>query len=492
MTKKKENKIYLNEKQKEFIQATQPIKEFLAGRGTGKTRVLGHEQYASAAAMPRSKGILVGPTYGSLLTKTLPEMEAVWREDYKLKNGIHYVIGQKPPANFETPLKPPRLYKNSITFFNGRCIELASSDRPDLARGGNWDDLDADEAALIKEDAMMKVFFLAIRANRQIYGHIPRHRQKRLYTSMPWKPSGYWTANLVEKAEQNPELYKVVKACTMDNVAILGLDYIEELRNILPPQVFAIEVLNEFIQKLPDGFYPSFDPDRHCRIDTFEYSEGKHGIQVKRDDRDRNTNAPLDLMFDFGGKINVALSAQYDKPKHQINILREFIVKDDEGKIRELVHKICKTYSDHKKRHVRLYGEPRGNDKTPENEKTYYQRIQKYFRDLGWSCEICAFKKAADQISRHNFIKEIFDEIDPQIPRVRINENLCKNFTIVLQITGIKDDFTKDKSKERDENFPQEKAPHLSDCFDYYLTQKFHHLLNSNGTFWLPNSVDFY
>lgn len=492
MKNKKENKIYLNEKQKEFYNATQSIKEMLAGRGTGKSRTEGHEQYRNTVLMPRSKGILVGPTYGSLLTKTIPEIEAVWKEDYGLKEGIHYVIGQKPPANFETPLKPPRQYKNSATFFNGRCIEFASSDRPDLARGGNWDDLGADEAALIKEDAMMKVFFLAVRANLSVFGHIPQHRQKRLYTSMPWKPSGYWTAHLVEKEKKHPELYKVVQACTMDNVAILGLDYIEQLRTILPPQVYAIEVLNQFIQQLPDGFYPSFRPDFHTRIDTYEYEDSaKRGIVVKREDRDRNINAPLDLMFDFGGKINCALSAQYDRNKHQVNILREFVVKDDEGKIRELVNKICTTYSDHKKRLVRVYGEPRGNDKTPDDEKTYYQRIQKYFAANNWTAEIHAFKKATDHVSRHNFLTEIFDEIDPQFPKVRINENLCKNFTIVLQITDIKDDYTKDKTKERDPNFPQEQAPHLSDAFDYYLTQKFNHLLNSDGTFWMPNSVDF-
>ena len=81
--------------------------------------------------MPRGKGFLSSSTYAQILTKTLPEMQAIW-ERHGLIENFHYVIGRRPPKAFVSPFKPPKKYENVITFGNGYTIELLSMDRPDL------------------------------------------------------------------------------------------------------------------------------------------------------------------------------------------------------------------------------------------------------------------------------------------------------------------------------------------------------------------------
>lgn len=483
-------KIYLNKKQQEFLQARQQLKLFLAGRGTGKTRTLGHSRYLSAAHFPRATGALAGQTYGALLTTTLPEITDVWEADYGLKEGIHYVVGIKPPKHWKTKaFKEPRKYQNIISFANGHRVVLLSSDRPDLHRGGTIIDLDVDEGLKVKSDAFYNVFLPMVRGYRHNFSKsVPGFHQKRIYSTVPRSERGYWLMDLEEKQKQFPGAFKVVSACTMDNVAVLGLDYIENLKMTMHPLDYQAEVLNHFIRKVPDGYYHRFNPEKHCVVNTYSYGSGARGITVDSDDTDRNPNALLEFSVDLGGRINCGIASQYYK--NTLNVLREFYVLDEEGKLRELVNRFCDQYADHAMKYVRLWGEPKGKTKAIDS-RPYFQEIQRYFVERGWACEICADIKYEDHLSRHNLISEMFLEQTPELPKIRINENHCPNLVLVLQTTKIKDDFTKDKTNEKNYEFPQEKAPHLSDAFDYQIVQLFAEWLNVDGTFHLAHTVEF-
>jgi hypothetical protein len=179
--------------------------------------------------------------------------------------------------------------------------------------------------------------------------------------------------------------------------------------------------------------------------------------------------------LDFSGKFQCGLAIQ-TSDSQKIKILREFFVKDDQ-KIKELVKAFCEHYKDHPTKIVNIYGEPRGHDRQADGP-SHFQRILEYFKSEGWHCIIKATASPAkNHIERFNLIADIFDEDNINLPKIRINENNCKNFIIVLQITDINPDFTKNKSKEKDPTFPQEQAPHLSDCLDNYITQRFSYLL---------------
>lgn len=57
-----------------------------------------------------------------------------------------------------------------------------------------------------------------------------------------------------------------------------------------------------------------------------------------------------------------------------------------------------------------------------------------------------------------------------------------------MQTTDVKDNLKKDKSKERDPNFPQKQAPHLSDCFDNFIFQCLNYLISGDWGYGLGNA----
>ena len=53
----------------------------------------------------------------------------------------------------------------------------------------------------------------------------------------------------------------VRRASSLDNVDILGEDYIRQMKRDLPPYTFAVSILNVKMQKSNDGFYSNLDID---------------------------------------------------------------------------------------------------------------------------------------------------------------------------------------------------------------------------------------
>jgi hypothetical protein len=66
----------------------------------------------------------------------------------------------------------------------------------------------------------------------------------------------------------------------------------------------------------------------------------------------------------------------------------------------------------------------------------------------------------------------LMEEEDARLPKLRINASACENVVASIQGTDVMPDYRKDKSAEKDPNFPQENAPHYSDTVDYYLYYK--------------------
>ena len=112
------------------------------------------------------------------------------------------------------------------------------------------------------------------------------------------------------------------------------------------------------------------------------------------------------------------------------------------------------------------------------SELTYYEEIVKQFVAAGFTVELMV-KDRLDPFHamKHFVINKILEENNPALPRVRINKMKCKDVIISIQAAPATGDFQKDKSSERDKTLPQEKATHLSDCFDNWIYPKYHHLI---------------
>lgn len=450
------------------------MKMFLGGRGVGKTTCEGAEQYRCMHEMPRSRGFLSASTYGQILNNTLPGIERKWQE-MDLVEGEDYVVGIKPPRRFERCLDEPRRYENVISFSNGRRIVMMSMDRPDLARGGTFTDGAVDEAALTPYDAVARVMLPSLRMGLLEYNS-PARGSMRFYTSIPWKPSGYWTLDYEEKSQAMPDQYAFIEGSALENIHVLGEDFIKRLEMELPHLEFQVEVMNQRIRKTQDAFYFQFDPDKHTYTPGWRYGEGERGITtLGAKDSHYKPNEVIDLSFDFSGWFNCATAWQQGQEGRRLAeyMLSQFFVKDNEGKVSELIDKVCVHFARHAYKYVRLWGEPRGHDKRPDTVDTIYQQIVRRFGANGWKAEV---KVPPGQVKAHkerlHYINEVFGEANAALPIVRINAESAKDCIIALQVTEVSQDFQKNKSKEKERSFPQQHAPHFTDTVDYFLTQK--------------------
>ncbi len=473
-----QQQIYLNSKQEEFFRSEKPYKMFLAGRGTGKSTVEGLEQYEAMAQMPRGRGFFAACTYANILNVELPAQTKLW-ESLGLIEGEDYVVGKKPPASFARCLDEPRKYENVISWANGHRIILFSMDRPDLNRGGSFHHGALGEAALVPHDSVTRVLLPSIRGGVKDFAS-KRRGQFRAYTTIPWKPSGYWVLDYEEKAKNPKGMHHFTESSAVENLEILGHDYLERMQAEMGYLEYLVEVLNQRVKKAQDAFYHKFEPDKHTYTPRHQYGESDNGIILAgQSDQHYKPDGLMEISFDFSGWFNCATIWQEGTHndgarRHKCEYcLHQFFVKTEEGKVGELVDKICQHYGSHKTKLVRLWGEPRGHDHKPDTPQTLFQQIQTRFQRNGWGAEI---KVQNIQVKSHKERGQLMNDALAEqtgLPMLRFNDHTCKDVVIAMQVTGTKEDGSKDKSKEKDRLFPQEHAPHFTDTVDYYYTQKY-------------------
>jgi hypothetical protein len=153
-------------------------------------------------------------------------------------------------------------------------------------------------------------------------------------------------------------------------------------------------------------------------------------------------------------------------------MIGSFYRKENDG-IDQLIDDISIEYADHKSKHITIWGEPHGHDKTTFGG-TVFERIKARFMRNGWNCEIKAPAKVSDlHAVRYEMINDCFAESDPLLPKIRINQYTCKAVIMSLQNAEVTDKFQKSKADERNKSFNQAYATHFSDTLDYYIMQKY-------------------
>ena len=125
-----QNKVYFNAPQRltQLIGANTTV--IVAGRRTGKTDSIASPfVLRNMQRMPGSTGGIVVPTFKHGLTNTLPGLFAAWKR-WGFAEGIHYVVGRRPPKWFAKPITEPADYEHVISFYNGSVAIIISQDRP--------------------------------------------------------------------------------------------------------------------------------------------------------------------------------------------------------------------------------------------------------------------------------------------------------------------------------------------------------------------------
>lgn len=493
--RRNEIEIGINEAQSLDLESTSDYQFRVWGRGTGKTTSIGIKQYLRSIKLPKAKFFFTAKTYKQILNNCLPPMEDLWRKfglveyDWKTKIG-HYVIGQKPPAHFEKPYKPPRQFEHVVSFWTGYAFEMFSQDRPSPHRGGNFDGGDGDEIALMEWEDLEQNLLPTIRGNKDIFGYNnPLHGKFSGYTTMPWLSKGLWVLGMQEKALADPKSFSYQEATALCNLHVLGFDWLDKMKKILTPLTYELEIENKRIVSAESSFYHNFSDTKHVYTPMITYRMDPNGRGIMEDRmHDYSSDQLLDIAWDFGGWFNcAAIFQQQHDSKDTLRTIERMINSFSVGKggsARAVVRMITEYYSSHRMKYARIWGEPRGNDPTGFGT-TLYEDVADEFRLAGWQVEMRVFQSQAHSHDiRHTYMNEVLGEKHLR-PKLRINEATCKAPIIAFKITERGPDGKKDKSSERDRNFDQKHAPHFTDATDYYFMQKHYtSSLASPGEYW--------
>lgn len=172
-----------------------------------------------------------------------------------------------------------------------------------------------------------------------------------------------------------------VRASSLDNIDILGEDYIRRMKRDLPPLVFLTSVLNLKPGRTGEGFYYNYDPDIHCYLDddcpaidrSYTIKQGKQmvgGTLYPTEyespdfdylgevndctlDGDCRDDEPLQIAFDAGKIVSWIVTGQlYPRDGHEsLNVISSMYVKDGEM-LQQLIRNWSVYYAPHRKKNA--------------------------------------------------------------------------------------------------------------------------------------------
>lgn len=349
------------------------IKVLIAGRGTGKSYINGAELDENVRLMPRGITAIVQKTLGQALTKTLPSsfkyLESIGYQRYDPKTHIgDYIICQKPPASFVTPLERIMSYEYVISFANGHCLYILSQEAG--SRGPNVDYSDTDEALTIDKLKYDQEASATNRGNEEIFGFrspnpIYKHHGQTFTSSMPFTQQQKWLldyakyyqdeagirifeiwnrvvnlqlecirAKVAGDQQKAIECYKesfrvrrlmtpfvskdgvlFMLANSFDNLHNLGFSYLVNQYKSMDLLSFMIEMLNYYLERVTDCYYSIderhvyYDADTSDTIRGFAEDNSFNWKELqKRDcryDSDCDKKKPLEITPDWGSRISL-------------------------------------------------------------------------------------------------------------------------------------------------------------------------------------------
>lgn len=461
---------------------------FQGGRGSGKSRTLIHLLAESAFQLPRAKAGLAGLTFRQVQDIILSQSSSVFEEhgltEYNSKTGIgQYVINRRPPEHWRSALNTVRTYDNCLVFANGYTVQYISADRPETIRGANFDQLLIDESATIKEEFYNRVLRPTVRANKAIYkdprsgrkGHNhPLHWLIADFTSVPWTPQGNWIFKTEDLQKVNPGKYYFQQATAYDNLQFLPGSFIEDQREACGDELtFNMEILNQRLNKVGNGFYHALDTSRHVYSQGFGYQYDDQKCLYVSERTDYDPNKPLDSTWDFNAEFTSLLVGQDHQSEYRF-IDAIWVKTATETLVERLATDFTTKYKDHRKKVLYVYGDNGAHKKDPGRNRTYFQLIEATLKKSGWTIINKVQTSYPPYPVRYRVLNSLLQETNVRLPKIRINETACKALLIALQSAPV-DGSTYEKIKKSESNkaLPQEFATHLTDCFDYVLYKKF-------------------
>ena len=517
-----EKKVYFNKPQRltQLIGANTTV--IVAGRRTGKTdSIAAPFVLRNMQRMPGSTGGIVVPTFKHGLTNTIPGLLAAWKR-WGFIEGIHYVVGRKPPKSFRQPIIDPKDYEHVISFYNGSVAVIISQDRPGSSNSLTLSWLLVDEAKFI-DYAKLKDETLP--ANGGIKSHFGKHSFNHsimILSDMPQTQKGSWFLHYRDKMDQ--ELIKTIEATvyeiwrtkeriralnakgetvppylkgylrrldrdlnkmrsvavyyreysSIENLQLLGENYIKQMKRDLTPLTFQTSILCQRIGIAKDGFYSSmreghkYDANDNQYLDTLGYDYDFSTLDA-RADKDVDPDAPICIGMDYNANINWIVAGQ---PRdRRLNVIKSFYVKF-ERKIPALVEDFCRYYASHQNKTVVFYYDATAlGSNYAVNDQDFHWTVQHEFERHGWRVESVYLGNPMRHDEKYLLINQAFAGKQRLVPFFNRSNN--EDLILAIQSAGVsrgRNGFHKDKSGEKLAESEEDLLEHRTDGTDAFDT----------------------
>lgn len=530
-TETKSKRIYFNEPQRltQLVGANTSV--IVAGRRTGKTdSIAAPFALRNMQRMKGSTGGIVVPTFKHGLTNTIPGLLTAWKR-WGYLNGVHYVIGRKPPKNFDKPIIEPQDYEHVITFYNGSCAVLISQDRPGSSNSLTLSWVLADEAKFIDYAKLKDETLPANGGIKSYFGHHSFNHSLMILSDMPQTQKGSWFLNYKNQMDEELidticgtvyEIWKVKQRIleatkagrqpasylksylirldralnqfrsvavyykeysSIENLQLLGENYIKQMKRDLTPLTFQTSILCKRIGIAKDGFYSSMRESHKYNSSDFTKLDEIFHDQLTNDpgvshqlinigentDSDVNPEAPICIGMDYNANINWIVAAQ--PSGRRLNIIKSFFVKF-ERKIPALIDDFCTYYQTHHNKTVIFYYDSTAlGSNYAVNEQDFRWVIIHEFERHGWTVEAVYIGNPMRHDEKYLLINQGFAGKQRLMPFFNRQNN--DDLILAIQSAGIargRNGFRKYKSGEKLAETEEDLLEHRTDGTDAFDT----------------------
>jgi hypothetical protein len=521
--------VFLNKPQHLVMLIRAFITVLIWGRGTGKSSgAISFQMLHLMEQMPRGKTLIVCPTYIHALTNTLPPViEMFNRLGYE--EDVDYWVGKRPPKakfpNWEGPHSPPLNYKHAICFPNGHVAVLISQDRVSNAAGISGDAMIIDEAKHINFDKLQETF-QTLRGNKNFFGHLSCYRSIFIATDMPTSPKSKWifeyeklmdeialnlvlgiqyeiiklrkeaegasntvrkeisrkiylyekSLNEIRKGNPDKEIEPLVffsEFSTLENMAVLGEEYIKAQKRSLPPTKFRTSILNKRESKIEGGFYPIFDEDLHTYYafknigitNNLSRDLKNKALKSYENDADVQPDDILYIAMDYNNKIN-SLSVGVDRGDKFDTV--NFFYVETPLVLPDVVQKFCDYYQNHPNKHVVYYYDHTAIYKDASRDYSFADEVIQRLADNDWNVSDEYIGQAPAHNKKYFFIAMGMKK-ERGLPYPRFNRYNADSLITSIELAGARNGrngFEKDKRPENDPNIPPVETTHPCDSWD--------------------------
>ena len=519
---KPNKQIYFNEPQRLTQLIGANISVIVAGRRTGKTdSIAAPFVLRNMQRMPGSTGGIVVPTFKHGLTNTLPGLFAAWKR-WGYIQGVHYVVGRKPPKSFAKAIIEPSDYEHVISFYNGSVAVIISQDRPGSSNSLTLSWLLIDEAKFIDYEKLKDETFPANGGIKSYFGKHSFNHSIMILSDMPQTQKGSWFLHYKDKMDE--ELIDTIKATiyeiwktkervrrlkdegkavpkylkrylrtldtnlnkmrsvavyykeysSIENLQLLGENYIKQMKRDLTPKTFQTSILCQRIGIAKDGFYSSMREGHKYNASDFEYLDSL-GYDFApeamdcRADKDINPLAPICIGMDYNANINWIVAGQPEG--RRLNIIKSFYVKF-ERKVPALIEEFCNYYMHHQNKTVVYYYDTTAlGANYAVNEQDFHWVVCHEFEKRGWQVEDVYLGNPMRHDEKYLLINQGFAGKQRLMPFFNRQNN--DDLILAIQTAGVvrgRNGFRKDKGGEKLDETEENLLEHRTDGTDAFDT----------------------